>query len=148
MNKYYNKRIILFSLLIYEIYFSFINNNQKKVIFTFWEPKDKIPGYLSLCIKTWKKFLPEYKIIILDYKKVSDYLGKKLFSSIISNNMSRMVQSDAIRVAILNKFGGIWMDADNIITNGKFIKKIKNVELSMVMDKGSNYPFILNYNKK
>ena len=56
--------------------------------------------------------------------------------------MSVMVQTDAIRVAILNKFGGIWMDADNIVTNGKFIRSLHNKELVMVMDKRVKYPFI------
>ena len=33
----------------------------KKYIFTFWEPKSKIPAYIQLCMDTWKKFLPEYE---------------------------------------------------------------------------------------
>lgn len=112
----------------------FYENNNNNVIFTFWEPIENIPGYLRLCIMTWEKFLPEYKIIILDYKQVKDYLGIKIFSSIINENMSVMVQTDAIRVAMLNKFGGIWMDADTIITNGDFIKSFKNFELAMIED--------------
>ena len=68
MNKYKKKYfIILIFIFINEAYFSiFFNNNKNKYIFTFWEPKESIPGYLSLCIKTWKKFLPEYKIIIFN----------------------------------------------------------------------------------
>ena len=127
---------ILIALLIYEIHFSlFLMNNNKKYIFTFWEPREKIPGFLKLCIKTWKRFLSEYEIIILDYNISKFYLGEELFSNIICENMSIMVQSDAIRVAMLNKFGGIWMDADTIITNREFIKYFKNFELAMVMDK-------------
>ena len=144
MIKYKNKYIAVFIIFInygYYLYFIIFKNNNK-TIYTFWEPKDKIPGYLSLCIKTWKKFLPEYKIIILDYEKVKKYIGVKLFDSIICPNMSRMVQTDAIRVAILNKFGGIWMDADNIVTNGKFIKSLHRKELVMIWDKLGLYPFI------
>ena len=61
-----------------------------------------------------------------------------MFSNIICKNMSRMVQSDAIRVAILNKFGGIWMDADNIVTNGKFIRSFGDNELVMITNKTRN----------
>ena len=143
LGQYNNKYIaILILVLIYRIDFSLSLNNNSKTIFTFWEPKENIPGYLSLCIKTWKKYLPDYKVIILNYQKVRDYLGDNLFSSIICMNMSVMVQADAIRVAVLNKFGGIWMDADNIIINGEFIKKFKTAELGMIMDKFSNFPFI------
>ena len=42
------------------------NTENTKQIFTFWEPKDRMPEYLQLCIETWKKFLPDYKINILD----------------------------------------------------------------------------------
>lgn len=137
MKKYILKNItFLFIIIIYGIDFNIYNKNKKgNMIFTFWEPKENIPGYLSLCIMTWEKFLPEYKIVILDYKTVKDYLGIKIFSSIINNNMSVMVQTDAIRVAILNKFGGIWMDADTIITNAGFIKSFKNLELAMINNK-------------
>lgn len=143
MKNFNIKNIVFIFLLVCEINFSiFYKKTNKKIIFTFWEPKEKIPGYLSLCIKTWKKFLPEYKIILLDYQKVKEYLGEKMFSDIICKNMSVMVQTDAIRVAMLNKFGGIWMDADNIMTNGKFIKSLGNEELVMIWDKKGIYPFI------
>ena len=57
--------------------------------------------------------------------------------------MSRMVQSDVIRVAILNKFGGIWMDADNIVTNGKFIRSFGDNELVMITNKTRNPSILL-----
>jgi hypothetical protein len=34
-----------------------------KRIFTFGEPKENLPAYLKLCMKTWEKFLPDYEII-------------------------------------------------------------------------------------
>ena len=115
---------------------------QKNRIFTFWEPKDKIPGYLQLCMKTWKKALPEYEIVILDYQNVKEYLGEQTFHNIICKDMSLPIQADAIRVAILYKFGGIWMDADNIMLNGTFIKELKNVELAMIGEDKANIYYI------
>ena len=56
--------------------------------------------------------------------------------------MNVMVQADAIRVAILNKCGGIWMDADNVIINGDFLKRFNNAELGMIIDKKTSCPFI------
>ena len=119
--------------------------NHKKLIFTFWEPRENIPGYLQLCIKTWKKFLPEYEIMILDYKNVKDYLGETLFSLIICKDLPLPIQADAIRVALLKRYGGIWMDVDTIITNGKFLEEIKNFELVMLGEekyKSQNIGFI------
>lgn len=118
------------------------NYNNKKKIFTFWEPSEKIPGYLKLCIKTWKKFLPDYEIEILDYGKVKMYIGDVLFSKIISKDMKLATQSDAIRVAILQKYGGIWLDTDTIILNGNFFKKIQNLELVMIGEEKYKFQYI------
>ena len=156
MNVYNKKKIISISLflVIYEfvfpfifkdndfpIYFDKIINNNKKYIFTFWEPKDKMPHFLRLCILTWKKYLHDYEIVILDYQFTKYYLGETLFSKIICKKMSIMVQSDAIRIAILNKFGGIWMDADTIITSKEFLRYFNSSDLAMVMDKNTGFQF-------
>ena len=121
-----------------------IKYKHKKKIFSFWEPKEKIPGYIHLCIKTWKKNLPQYEINILDYKGVKEYIGDKLFNIIINKKMPLHVQTDAIRVALLKKFGGIWMDADTIIINGEFLKNLEKYELVMIgKNKGQHIGFIV-----
>ena len=63
--------------------------------------------------------------------------------------MSLPIQVDAIRVALLKKFGGIWMDADTIILNGKFLNEFKDFELIMFGDqktKTQNIGFIFSAN--
>lgn len=90
-----------------------------KRIFTFWEPKENIPGYISLCIETWKKFLPDYEIVILDYSNLDEWLGKNYFDRSLYKNFSIAMQADAIRCAILKNFGGVWLDADTILLSDK-----------------------------
>lgn len=90
---------------------------QNKRIFTFWEPADKLPEYLQLCMMTWKKFLPEYEIVILDYKNLDNWLGKNYFDKTLYEKFSLPKQADAIRCAILKKYGGIWFDVDTIVTS-------------------------------
>ena len=90
-----------------------------KRIFTFWEPKDKIPLYIKQCINTWAKFLPDYQIIILDYSNLNDWLPKNYYDKYLFQSFSLAIQADAIRCAILKQYGGIWMDADTIITSDK-----------------------------
>ena len=140
----YITNIFLFLFFIFLINITLKNDlidedGSKKYIFSFWEPKQRIPGYLNLCIKTWKKFLPEYEIRILDYKAVRKNLGENFFTCIVDKKMSLAIQSDAIRVAILKKYGGIWFDIDTIITNGKFIKEIENNELVMIGENKMQY---------
>ena len=92
-------------------------------IFTFWEPKENIPGYLELCMNSWKKYLTNYEIVVLDYSNLSNWLGQDYFNHRFYKNFSLAVQSDAIRCAILKKHGGVWMDVDTIITKPD-VKKI------------------------
>ena len=147
--KYFS--LLSFIIIIIKIHFPNVSgldfDFDKKYIFTFWEPKKKIPGYLRLCIKTWEKFLTEYEIKIFDYRNAKNYIGESLFYKIACKEMSKSLQADAIRVALLQKFGGIWMDTDTIITNRKFIEDLQyfNYELSMLgveKDKSQNIGFI------
>ena len=95
-------------------------------IFTFWEPMDTIPAYLELCIDTWKKYLPNYEIVILNYCNLFDWIEKDTFDEILYKDFSLPKQADAIRCAILKKYGGIWLDIDTIITSNK-ITEILNI---------------------
>jgi hypothetical protein len=91
----------------------------QKRIFTFWEPRQSMPGYLTLCMRTWERFLPEYEIITLDYSNLDQWIGKGCYDSSLYKNFSLPKQADAIRCAALNRWGGIWFDTDTIVTSGK-----------------------------
>ena len=45
--------------------------------------------------------------------------------------MSLQIQSDAIRVAILKTFGGLWLDLDTILLNKQFLFGFNNYDLVM-----------------
>lgn len=94
-------------------------DTKQKYLFTFWEPKDKIPSYVKLCMETWQKHLPDYKIVVLDYENLNEWLGYGYFDEYLYNTFLLAQQADAIRVALLYKYGGIWLDADTIITSDK-----------------------------
>ncbi|QES89190.1 capsular polysaccharide synthesis protein [Rhizosphaericola mali] len=78
-----------------------------KIIWTYWH--DGIPtGVADACIKSWKVQMPDYNINIITKVSLFEYLPDfpKLNSKIPLSNLS-----DVIRLMLLNKFGGIWMDA-------------------------------------
>ena len=60
----------------------------KKYIFTFWEPQSKIPDYIKLCMRTWKKFLPEYEIVVLNYDNLDDWIGYGFYDAYLYENFS------------------------------------------------------------
>lgn len=87
-------------------------------LYTFWEPREEIPYYLQLCMETWKKFLPDATIIVLDYKNIGEFLDvRELGLNLFSGKFTLPQIADAIRVALLAKHGGVWLDADTIILN-------------------------------
>lgn len=103
-----------------------------KRIFTFWEPKENIPAYIKLCMQTWYKFLPDYEIVVLDYENLRDWIRPETYNAIVFKRMSLAKQSDALRAALLNEHGGIWLDADTIITGNDFITRNPNADVIMI----------------
>jgi len=104
----------------------------EKTVFTFWEPKESIPAYIKLCMQTWKKFLPDYKIIILDYSNLFEYIDKNCYDKILFKKFNLAKQADAIRCAVLKQHGGIWLDSDSIITSDKF-KELMEINSDFVL---------------
>ena len=52
-------------------------------IFTFGEPKNTIPMYLELCLKTLEKYLPEYEIVVFNYSNLFEWIEKDTFDEIL-----------------------------------------------------------------
>lgn len=90
--------------------------NEKR-IFCFWEPRERIPAYLGLCMRTWKKFLPDYQVVLLDYSNLLDWVCEDDLDVRTLKCLKMAQQADAIRAAVLFRHGGIWMDLDTIITS-------------------------------
>lgn len=96
-------------------------------IFTFWEPRTKLPGYLKLCMKTWEKYIPNAEIIVLDYSNLGDWIDISEFGpNLLDGRFSLPMIADAIRVMLLEKYDGLWMDADTIILNKNIVEYFKN----------------------
>lgn len=68
-------------------------------------------------MRTWKIFLPDYEVVILDWQNLDRYLTPHEIGAVLCKEMTLAMQSDCLRCAILLKYGGIWMDADTILTH-------------------------------
>jgi hypothetical protein len=84
-------------------------------IYTFWEPQESMTPYLQLCLKTWERKLPQYKIIILNYSNLDNYIPHGTFDMSLLKKFRVMMQKDAVMVAVLENNGGVFLDADTIV---------------------------------
>jgi len=89
--------------------------------------------YLKLCIKTWEKNLPDYKVILLDYSNIDPYLPEGTYDMSVLKGLSLMMQKDAIMVGVLKEHGGVFLDADTLVTGDitPVFEMLKNTETVM-----------------
>jgi hypothetical protein len=82
----------------------------QKIIWTYWD--NSIPLSVVKLINEWEYLNPSWKVIILTNKNLSRFLKtnelpEKFYDGIETPQYS----SDIVRIAILIKYGGVWLDA-------------------------------------
>lgn len=86
-------------------------------IYTYWVNQQNRPAplYIRMCIKTWERYLPSAEIIVINHDNVAEYIGNEIDINAFKK-LSLPQQSDVVSVAVLSAKGGIFMDADTIVT--------------------------------
>lgn len=83
-----------------------------KIIWIYWDSINPNP-LIDICLDSVKKHCSDYEIHILNEQTVEQYIGKipQFKVELPVANIS-----DYIRLALLSKYGGIWMDASIFLT--------------------------------
>lgn len=118
--------IIAIIIVLIMILFILYTNSIPKIIWTFWNTEE-LPEIIEKCIESWKVQNKNYEIIILNPKNLDKYLGDGATMNLLQWKFNDCHQkfSDLVRLNILAKYGGVWMDAsivcyqniDNVIPN-------------------------------
>lgn len=85
-----------------------------KKIWTYWDDEVIKNKTVLLCIDSWKKYNPEYEVVVLNPKNLKDYLDLDIENMKMNDGPTR--ESDIIRINILQKYGGVWVDASILMT--------------------------------
>jgi len=86
-----------------------------KIIWTYWD-KPEIPVYIQDCLNTWKYHCKNnWSINILNRETIKLFLEENIDYPINIWNDGPQHQSDMFGVALVNKYGGVWMDANIIM---------------------------------
>lgn len=105
-----------------------INDNLKgevpKVVWIYWKQgKDRIPSIVDLCIESVKKTFEKenWTVNFIDYEFVKNNLemDSYIFEKYEHKQIKDSHFSDLVRLNILNRFGGCWIDATVLMSAHK-----------------------------
>lgn len=134
--KYKNILIILIISIVLLFYYLNTNSTEgfdnkeniydlPKIIWSYWNT-DTLPEQIKLIYENNKKKLNNYEYKLVTNSNKKEYLG----DDDIKNDLSPEHYSDWLRLYLLKKYGGVWMDISIIVNttfddlwNKSFIKK-------------------------
>lgn len=104
---------------------SFTEPGIPKIIWSYWADENP-PELVQKCVNSWKKHNPDYDIRFLNKNTVS-FWYPELNLKELKHNDKPARESDFIRLSILPKYGGFWVDASMVMTKSlNFIRDIQS----------------------
>jgi len=95
-------------------------------IWCYWD-SIQIPEIVKICTDSWKKYNPDYEIVILNNQTLKTYLPDIDFGAMPRSKDSPARFSDFVRLCILEKYGGIWIDSSTVCNQSfRWINSIQN----------------------
>lgn len=83
-----------------------------KVIWMFWNDNE-LPELVFYCLENIRKLHPDFEVNILNSKNINNYIDINFDE--LSEKMPLANISDLIRLKLLSRYGGVWMDASIIL---------------------------------
>ena len=107
--------------------------NKNTIWFCWLQGIENAPELVKVCYEALKKNLPEKKIVLIDENNYSDYVEIPFFikEKVESGIISKAHLADLIRLELLIKYGGYWIDSTVLCTDNKLFKLIDETELFM-----------------
>jgi len=88
------------------------DNKIPKLIWMLWlQGEENAPYLVKKCIESWRNNNPDFTIIVLNKETVNNYIN--LHDIVCENTkyIAPALLSDIIRINLLNKYGGFWIDS-------------------------------------
>lgn len=85
-----------------------------RIAWSYWDKGQMLlPDFRRLCVETWEAQNPNWQVILLDQQSVFQFLEPNELPRLWPE-MYVPWQADAVRLALLAKFGGLWIDASTM----------------------------------
>ena len=109
-----------------------VSKQERKVVWLFWwQGEEEMPALVKKCIASVHKNFMSWEVVLLtsnnylDYVSFPDYINEKFEKRIITLTHF----SDLLRLELLNKYGGLWLDATVYCSSNDIPKSILNSEM-------------------
>lgn len=86
----------------------------KKIIWSYWNGRE-LPLAVKIAKYTWKRYNPDYHIVMLDDDTLPNYIDVSIFPKRYPS-LGAMHKADVLRIALLEKYGGFWCDSTYFLT--------------------------------
>jgi hypothetical protein len=83
----------------------------KNIYILWFQGFENSPEIIKRCVESWKHYNPDWNIILLDNTNLSNYINLEEYIDITNKDINYTALSDVVRVALLNVYGGLWVDA-------------------------------------
>lgn len=88
----------------------------ERTIWGYWaQGHDQMPELFKLCVGTWRLHNPHWDVRILERSTVKEYLSDMELPNRFMHMLSHQAASDAVRLALMSRYGGVWMDVNIIL---------------------------------
>lgn len=105
----------------------------EKIIWQYWhQDKKNAPEIIKKCLSSIKKHYPDYKVNVLSFDDIKDFieLPQKAYWLLENKKIPIALFSDILRLNLLSKYGGMWIDATMYAT-GKLPEEILEADFFM-----------------
>lgn len=129
--KLQKKYSFVFKSIDKEYVYSLPHDTTRIVWIFWWQGMDEAPSVVKICYQSVLSHLRDWNVVLIsqenyrDYTTFPDYIIEKLDKGIITLTHF----SDLLRLDLLIKHGGLWLDATVLCTSGDIPLSILNSEL-------------------
>jgi len=89
-------------------------------LWQYWhQGKENAPELIQKCFESVQKFENDKKIVVLSFDTVKDYVDvpQKYYDLVNSKKIPIAIFSDIVRLYLLEKYGGLWIDSTILLTD-------------------------------
>lgn len=97
-----------------------IVENSEGITWQYWhQGKENAPELIQKCFESVQNFEGDKNIVVLSFDTVKDYVDipQKYYDMVNSKKIPIAIFSDIVRLYLLEKYGGMWIDSTILLTD-------------------------------